>query len=438
VFLVLVVVGGLVAAGVVFGRDYLFPDDWDDAARPYADAVAAVRGIDVAEPVSVVPVPPMEYQTLMAEQLLGTWEQDLPMWRSFGLANGEFEPDALHGLVTERRPALYSLDDGQVYHDATLVGADLDAHVTYAMSVAALDQDFGWSVRQPRRTLDDAALTSASVRRQALDITAASELGAPLAATDDQALAFLPPVLGYRVLAPEVFAELLPSVDPGVANPLEDLGVGGPGPLGDEALVLGPDPLTAASDGATILSEPIAKESSFWYLVFAGYLDGASAFRMSDLVAANSLALVEEDGTVCSLVSFSGADAAATAELRAGLESWAAAAPSELSASVTSVGEGVLLRTCDPGAGFEVGARLGSARELVGRRAVELATVVGVTAAGGSRIDVDAALERLAESDAGTIVASLPNDTPSERLAEAAEAAVADVVDPPLAPLSDG
>ena len=79
--------------------------------------------------------------------------------------------------------------------------------------------------------------------------------------------------------------------------------------------------------------------------------------------------------------------------------------------------------------------RLGVARELIGWRSAELATVSGVLAAGGGTAEVAAALDRLAASDVGAQLATGPVDQSPTDAAAAARAAVEPIVTPPPPPV---
>ena len=77
-FVTLVVLGGLVAAGVVFGQPYLFPSDWDDATAPYAETVESVRGAEFVEPLTVAPEPSTEFASRLSAQVAATSPRSQP------------------------------------------------------------------------------------------------------------------------------------------------------------------------------------------------------------------------------------------------------------------------------------------------------------------------------------------------------------------------
>ena len=69
--MMLVVLGAIVAGAIVFGRPYLFPDDWAANAHPYADAVEQVTGSAFTEPLTVTAEPTAAYETRMTTQITG-------------------------------------------------------------------------------------------------------------------------------------------------------------------------------------------------------------------------------------------------------------------------------------------------------------------------------------------------------------------------------
>ncbi|MGI9645216.1 MAG: hypothetical protein ACR2O6_07905, partial [Ilumatobacteraceae bacterium] len=423
VVLTLFLVGGLVAAAIVYGRPYLFPDEWDETAKPYAESVENVRGAQFVEPVSITPEAPALYDTRASLQLTGDWEAELPLWRSLGLANGRVDQSTVDQLLDGWTRVLYSQSDGQIYHDGSLVGPSLDAHLTRAMAAAAIDQEFGWSTSQTLRSLDDAALVEAHVLQQSDFIQQASDFPAPIVDRDPAPLFFLPPVLGYQLVAPSMYAELLPSFDleTASANPLEGLTTGGPGPLASVPPVLANAAVVA--EGDLIIEQPVAMDTSFWFLVLAGYLEAPQAWAASNAIVENSLAVVDRSGQACAVATFSGGDAAQVDTLRFALETWSVTAPAELGATTSVLPDGTIQFTsCDPGVGFENGSRLGAAHELIGYRLGEIATVVSFETAPPG--EAAAAVAAYKVSGVGDGLAALPFNTTPVDAAAAARAAV--------------
>ena len=423
--LTLVVLGGLVAAGVVFGRPYLFPGDWDATTEPYAAAVETARGVDYAESISVSAEPTPDYTARVVGQLAPGWTGDEAMWRALGLLNGAATQDNVAQLLVGWQDALYSTANGQVYQDAAATGPQADAAITAAMTAASLDQQYGWSPDQLVRTTDDQVLTLAEVQRQARAVVAASPFAVAVDPDDPAVLAFVPPLVGYRALAPTTFAEFgTASADP--QNALSSIGAAGPGPLTSEALVPAPNPTMVGTDAQ--VSSPRPLDRSFWYLVFAGYLDSRTAYQASEAVVENAISMADRAGTACVYATFAGGGVEGTATLRSALEGWSAAVPVEFGANVTVLADGTLqLISCDPGAGFENASRLGVARELVAWRSAELATIDAV---GGTELDVSTTWAFVESSNVALDLIALPADTSPVEMAAAARDGVTAVLRP--------
>jgi hypothetical protein len=426
--LTLAILGGLAAAAIVFGRPYLFPDGWDDATQPYGEAVETVRGVEFIEPIAVVAEPTADYTTRLGAELVGDWSTDEAAFRALGLLRGPTTEESVTELLADWQDAVYSTVDGQVYTDLGVTGAQVEAEITEEMTAASLDQEFRWSVEQPNRTLDDQVLTLAEVQRQASAVLAQSPFAVALDQLSPAILAFAPPIVGYRALAPATYAEFQNPAT-GAGNPLSQIGTSGPGPFASEV------PLAAAAatliDADTLVDSPRSLDRSFWFLVFAGFLDSRTAYQASESVVENSLAIADRAGTQCAYATFSGGDVVQTATLRSTLEAWSGSAPVEFGTSFSVLADGTLqLVTCDPGVGFETANRLGVVRELVGWRTAELATLEAVRTAGGTDADAAPAWAAVEASNVGVDLGALPGDTSPQEFADQARAAVAAVLSP--------
>ena len=423
--LTLVVLGGLIAAGVVFGGPYLSPSDWDATTEPYAEAVETARGVDFAEPITASVEPTPDYTLRLVGELAPDWTSDEAMWRALGLLNGAASQANVAELFVGWQDALYSTTDGQVYQDAAVTGPQADAAITATMAAASLDQQYGWSPDQMSRTTDDQVLTLAEVERQARAVVAASPFADPADPADPAVLAFVPPLVGYRALAPTSFAEFgTASADP--ENALASIGTSGPGPLATQPLVPAPNPTMVGSDAQ--VSSPRPLDRSFWYLVFAGYLDSRTAHQASEAVVENAISMADRAGTACVYATFAGGDVDGTATLRSALEAWSSAVPAEFGANVTVLDDGTLqLISCDPGAGFENASRLGVARELVAWRSAELATLDAIS---GTELDPATTWAFVEASNVAADLIALPATTSPAGMAAAARAGVAAVLTP--------
>lgn len=422
------VVGALVSAAVIFGRPYLFPEDWDDEALGVAQSIEEARGVDFTEPVLVTPQPTAAHREMVAAQLLGDPASKLPMWRALGLAGPDSTDEAtLQTLIAELSPVLYSTADGQVYHDSEFTRSDREFLISQAMATAALDQEFGFSADASNRTLDAAALTEAHVRQQTEVLAGATADQAASPTVDMAPLAFLPAVLDYRLTAPEVFVELLPPINDVDANPLGGIGTQGPGPLTRTPLASVPSESVVAGDAA--VGPPVVTDRSFWYLSFASHLDATTAYRMSNQLQGAGLQMVDGSTGRCAVATLTTGDAAANAALESDLVAWATAASPAFGATATALPDSsVQLRSCDPVADYTSNIRFGVARQLIAWRAIELAVTTNVVTQGGDAAAVAAAIADIPSSPAALAAVQLPAGTAPSELVEAARAAATDVI----------
>ena len=421
-FAILLVLAGLVAAAVVFGQPYLFPGDWDDATAPYAEAVESATGVEFAEPLSIGAEPTADFATRLQVQYATVSPDELAQWRALGLATGVVDDATIARQLTGWQDAVYSTIDGQVYHDVGAAGPELDTQLTQEMAAASLDQQYGWSVEQPRRTLDAAAATSAEVLRQSRAVPASTPFAGTIPPVPTEIADVLPPVIGYRMLAPHVYAEFDATIDAADGtNALANLDTGGPGILGSNTPTVAAGPTMLEGDVAT--AAPVAKDRSFWYLVFAGYLDARTAYDASEAVVESAVTAASRGATQCVSATFSGTGVDQTATLRSALTAWAAAAPAEMASSFQVLPDGTLqLVSCDPGVGFDAATRPGVARELLSWRMAELATMEAAIYGGGGEAQFVDAWAFVEASPLALDLMTLAPTTPPAEMAVAARA----------------
>ena len=352
------VLGGIIAAAVVFGRPILFPDEWSAEARPYGEAVESSLGIEFEERPDIFRIQTDAHRRGMLERFGGEWQDDLPLWRSLALAGGDIDAETLEDLLADWQPAFYDPDDQSIVVDEA--ATDADAHITTAMAVAALDQRLDWNTRRDAAGLELRVLIEAQVRALARQASSATAFGEADDARPLAVASFLPPVLAYRIHGPLAFGDLVPGAvaAPEAIAPMSLLGAAPPAQL----------------DDGDVLDTTHANDRAFWYLVFASYVDARRAYDTSNGLSLATLTTAQRGDDTCTYATFSGAAPVETAALAQVLDDWVVAAPAQMSATVRTRDDGVLqLRTCDPGAGFVNGSRFGVARELVRWRLVELA-----------------------------------------------------------------
>ena len=409
-FFTLLVLGGIIAGAVVFGRLYLFPDDWDLDAKLYGEAVESVRGADIAEPLLINRQASATYGISMADHLLGDWEADLPMWRSLALAKGAIDAPGLRELLTNWTRAYYSPATSEIIANNDLLPGAVNGALTEAMALAAIDQETGWASQLDPASFDTSALIEAAAIAESQNVSQQTSFGAaeqPERRMD--VAAFLPPVLEYRINAPHAFVEFAESGAVEIAE--------------TSLLALSREPVLLATDTLTTSQQQM--DRTFWYMVFAAYNSPSDAYAASNALVQSSLATVDRGGVKCTYATFSGTNDASTPQLENVLQTWALAAPVEMAATTSVLPDGAQqLSSCDPGAGFESGARFGVAREIARWRTVELAAIETVDPQAGTAADWALAVQEVRATRAGLPMLDLPFDTTYTDSARAARGLV--------------
>ena len=417
-FFTLLVLVGLIAGAIIFGRPYLFPDEWDAASQPYAEAIETARDAEIVEPVVVQRRAADVFATSMTEHVVGPWMDDLPTWRSLGLLSGSVDEPILRQLVENWTTAFYSAETGEVIANDLASPRVLDADIAEAMAAAALDQETAWSSSIDDALLDSPALTRASVTASSRTAAAATSFGAADNSVRDIGVStFLPPVLEYRVNAPLAFAEFSTGDPTQVSADFEAMRVASQLRLSDQPELI---------SGDTLIASQQLTDRTYWYLVFASYVDPATAYAASNDLVQVSLATANNAGTQCTYATFSGTDVTGTARVSEVLQQWAASAPAELEAAVTTLPNGTMqLRTCDPGAAFTSDARFGVGREIARFRSVELAAVAAIPTVDGVVADRAAAIADVRSAQLGLPMIELAFETTFPQSAEQARTLVA-------------
>ena len=160
------------------------------------------------------------------------------------------------------------------------------------MATAWLDQEFGWAIGQPDRTLDAAAMIECRSARPGDGHPAGRASTTPNSSSPSTGpLAYLPAVISYEALAPAMYAPLLPPVAPTARIPSP---IWTRRPVGGwvDAALEPASPATLA-DGDVAVGSPATMDRSFWYLVFAGFLDAPTAYAASESIVESSLTVAE-------------------------------------------------------------------------------------------------------------------------------------------------
>jgi hypothetical protein len=372
-FLVLLVLGGLVAAGLVYGRAYLFPDEWDADLVPLVDALETTTAQEFTDAVPAERLAVAEYDVRVADALFGAgWGDQVATWRALGLASGTPDATTLGPVLRSWSPAAYDPVTKELAALDSLGGAAQAAALTDQLALVLLDQVHGANLATgPASSVASRAVIAHQAR---LTSDAASDATRPT--VDRAGLQTLPGPLAYelmaradlgRPLAEAGDIELDGTDTTAVATLPEFLGDA----LGDATEPAAPARLAS---GDVVSADAVQRGRGFWYLVFGAYLPAESAAAGSDSITRELLTPVNRGEQACVYATFNGANPDATNALALVTQAWVAAAPPEAGASTAVLDDGtVQLVTCDPGPAPAILPRTGAAAELVARQVAALA-----------------------------------------------------------------
>lgn len=338
------VLGGLVAAALLFGRAYLFPTEWTAELTPLVDEIQLERGVEFESAVVLVEHPEDEYGPLVTAHVLGSdWNTRLPEWRALGLAGGDGSVSDVQLRVASLYPAYYDAETEEIVAVEGVSAEGRESALRLALETAFAHQLTGEASPTPTG-LGLTGLESVDVvARRAMDAAVTGIAGsAPDAVAD---LGSVPVPVAYQLRAIDELGSALLD-DPAAARPGDDL----------------PERATRLDDAAQQTAgglrqpgeeqvlEPVALGADDWALIWGSRLAPAIVGPMADSLVADSYSVVNRSGATCFLAVFQTDSEASGAAMLANLTSWSASAPVGAQAVATQLGpDRVQLEACDPG-----------------------------------------------------------------------------------------
>ena len=362
--LAFVVVGGLIAAAMLFGRSLLFDTDWDGRLTSTVNEAEADRGASFARTVPLVTLGAAEFgDRVLAASLGSEWIDRVPEWRALNLAVGEVTVDSVADELAGERQAFYDAELDEIVMVEGAGTARVDIRVALE---AAFDAQQGGEAAEVE--LADQGFVGvsplATIADEAVDRYLANRVG-------DRPVvnASLPVPIAYQLAATATLGEAIligADVDPATvtfASPATD-------DLGD---VLADDAVNTPSGtlqpGDRSLSDSVALGTDDWSLVWATRLPESTVIQLVDEVTADSYRTVERAGTPCAIGVFETATEAAGGSVFSSMLIWAAAAPPASQAVATQIGPTrVQIDACDPGVAGGVAGNPGVVDDLVERQ----------------------------------------------------------------------
>jgi hypothetical protein len=353
-FMTLVLLFGLLAGGAFAAKKYLLKElTWSSEVKPLADEVAATRGLEFKAAVEVTPLPVADYAARLAASTIDMTPETAPTWRALGLLNGELDLAAVGRQAMNDSPAFYDPAT-----KAILVSQDLQLQthlykfaIHRALTVALLDQQYGWSGRAATATPAAAFAIRATIDGDALAVanTLATSDGSDLLGSElvgfvqshETAVSpsqYAAAVAGRMGVATRPKIASLTSTSPALETLEKET------PASDDVFDAGRSP-------AIVASPPGTQGMMFWYYVLASRIDDAQAWSAATHWLGDSLTTSTDATNQCVDVKIAAADANGQAVLLGAFGAWAAVAPAESTTTVAPMeGNQIAIRACDPGA----------------------------------------------------------------------------------------
>lgn len=366
--LAFVVVGGLIAAAMLFGRSLLFDTDWDGRLTSTVNEVEADRGVSFERTVPLVTVGAAEFGDRVLAATLGSeWLDRVPEWRALNLAVGEVTADSVADELSRERQAFYDSERDEIVIVEGAGNARVDLRVALE---AAFDAQQGGEALPV--ALSDTGFVGvsplASIADEAVDRYLANR-----AAERPVVNPSLPVPIAYQLAATRSLGEAIligADIDPAshtFASPAID----------DLESVLADDAVNTASGllqpGDRSLSDSVALGTDDWSLVWATRLPESTVIRLVDEVTADSYRTVDRDGATCAIGVFETATEVDGGSVFSSMLIWAAAAPPASQAVATQIGPTrVQIEACDPGVTGGVAGNPGVVDDLIDRQQLRL------------------------------------------------------------------
>lgn len=147
----LLIVLGILGAGLYFGKKYVLDMRWSSEVKPYAEAIADQRGLEWDKAVKVETLPLAQYAERLATTELGMDVAALAdhgvEWRAMGLAGpaSSYDLPGIGASAMARRPAFYDPSSQKIYIVDGVVDRLHDMALYRALAMALLDQTYHWS-----------------------------------------------------------------------------------------------------------------------------------------------------------------------------------------------------------------------------------------------------------------------------------------------------
>jgi hypothetical protein len=382
----LVVLLGIVGAGLYFGKIYVLDKRWDAELKPFAEAVSTERELEWKHAVKMETLPADEYGAKLATGWLGITEIELDTtaaeWRAMGLAEGRIEAGLIGSAAMSSRPVYYDPVDEKIYELDGLPDELRELALDRALTMALLDQHYDWS--SGLAELDPAERTAVRALFDGDALSTSMAIVDPGDADSAELVDQMSEIVAEHaedaVGAPRYAVDLVGAA--GGTPKLFDAADGVTGrdellrsePRSDAAVL---DAVRGLDDRPADLGGELTETRGllYWYYVLAGRLTPTESWDAALAWDGDKVVVSETANGVCVEATIATIDEQGRLRLLDALQRWAAASPVEAGTTVTEIGtEQLSVFSCDPGP--EADTVLNDQIETFGESVVEL-TIAG-------------------------------------------------------------
>lgn len=357
-FLTFVVVLGLIGGGLFAAKYYLLDKQWEGDVKVFASDVELARGLSFDHAITVTTLPVAEYAAKLVSTSVGITEANTVAtageWRALGLLHGELDLDAIGMAALPDSPAFYDPASETIYVAAAIPAELYRFAMHRALTLALLDQQFGWSARVKDASPSVALGTKAYYDADALAIASSLTEAASRTEVIGQVIGLYS---SYQIaVSPSAYASTVAGHLGVALRPyFESLSATQQASLAPDVMVTDAQVLDIRrlTDGRVESPSVTARGMLYWYHVLADRIDQNVAWQAALAWQDDDVSTVASASTSC-VVARLQVDPAALDVVTSAFQEWAAAAPPTSLTTVVASTDGsamqLQINACDPGA----------------------------------------------------------------------------------------
>ena len=351
--------------GAAYAGKYYFLDKrWDGAVKALVSEVEAARLLSFDHAITVTTLPVADYASRLVTTSFGLDEAELEAesggWRALGVLDGNLSVRQIGMSALPDSPAFYDPASETIFVAEGLPASLYRFGMHRALTLALLDQEFGWSgmtkgvspaVARGTRAFYDADALATAVAMESL--TQRTDIVKDLFGLYTEFKIELSPAPFASALAGRLGVALRPYFESITMADRGTLALTSPITDG-QALDL--RRLTA---GAVESPSATAQGMLFWYHVLASRVDENTAWTAALAWQDDDVSVVQKPAGSCVAARIQ-VDQASLDSVSVAFQAWAAAAPPESATTVTVATDGTPMQlqisACDPGPGVSTNA----------------------------------------------------------------------------------